>query len=123
MAASLPSVPPLQVNMLAREYCDDCKPKRLKPVILSHAMMPGLLEARWGGETGAQICADGLFTKNAAEHRAEGAALALPGQRAAPPRATPAALPACWASGICCPANTCAPPAPAAVACRRARRR
>lgn len=30
--------------MLAREYCDDCKPKRLKPVILSHPMMPGLLE-------------------------------------------------------------------------------
>jgi hypothetical protein len=33
-----------KVNMLAREYCDDCKPKRLKPVILSHPMMPGLLE-------------------------------------------------------------------------------
>lgn len=33
-----------QVNMLAREFCDDCKPKRLKPVILSHPMMPGLLE-------------------------------------------------------------------------------
>ena len=38
---------PAQVNMLAREYCDDCKPKRLKPVILSHAMMPGLLEVGW----------------------------------------------------------------------------
>ena len=35
-----------KVNMLAREYCDDCKPKRLKPVILSHHMMPGLLEVR-----------------------------------------------------------------------------
>ncbi|KAL4448296.1 hypothetical protein ABPG75_005515 [Micractinium tetrahymenae] len=35
-----------KVNMLAREYCDDCKPKRLKPVILSHAMMPGLLEGQ-----------------------------------------------------------------------------
>ena len=38
-----------KVNMLAREYCDDCKPKRLKPVILSHAMMPGLLEVGGGG--------------------------------------------------------------------------
>ena len=36
--------------MLAREFCDDCKPKRLKPVILSHPMMPGLLEV--GGSTG-----------------------------------------------------------------------
>lgn len=35
-----------KVNMLAREYCDDCRPKRLKPVILSHAMLPGLLEVR-----------------------------------------------------------------------------
>ncbi len=35
-----------KVNMLAREYCDDCRPKRLKPVVLSHAMLPGLLEVR-----------------------------------------------------------------------------
>lgn len=35
-----------KVNMLAREYCDDCKPKRLKPVILSHHMLPGLLEGQ-----------------------------------------------------------------------------
>ncbi|KAI3426357.1 hypothetical protein D9Q98_008729 [Chlorella vulgaris] len=35
-----------KVNMLAREYCDDCRPKRLKPVILSHAMLPGLLEGQ-----------------------------------------------------------------------------
>ncbi|PRW44958.1 tyrosine--tRNA ligase cytoplasmic [Chlorella sorokiniana] len=35
-----------KVNMLAREFCDDCKPKRLKPVILSHPMMPGLLEGQ-----------------------------------------------------------------------------
>lgn len=34
-----------KVNVLAREYCDQCKPKRkLKPVILSHEMMPGLLQ-------------------------------------------------------------------------------
>ena len=30
-----------KVNMLAREYCDDIK-RKLKPVILSHAMLPGL---------------------------------------------------------------------------------
>mmetsp|Transcript_15400 Transcript_15400/g.43068 ORF Transcript_15400/g.43068 Transcript_15400/m.43068 type:complete len:397 (-) Transcript_15400:216-1406(-) len=35
-----------KVNMLAREYCDDCKPKRRKPVILSHRMMPGLLQGQ-----------------------------------------------------------------------------
>jgi tyrosyl-tRNA synthetase len=33
-----------KVNVLAREYCDECRPKRkLKPIILSHHMMPGLL--------------------------------------------------------------------------------
>ena len=37
-----------KVNVLAREYCDQCKPKRkLKPVILSHEMMPGLLQVCW----------------------------------------------------------------------------
>ncbi len=37
-----------KVNMLAREYCDMCQPKRkLKPVILSHPMMPGLLQVRY----------------------------------------------------------------------------
>ena len=36
-----------KVNMLAREYCDDCRPKRkLKPIILSHEMLPGLLQVR-----------------------------------------------------------------------------
>lgn len=36
-----------QVNMLAREYCDLCKPKRkFKPVILSHKMMPGLKQGQ-----------------------------------------------------------------------------
>ena len=36
-----------KVNVLAREYCDVCKPKRkLKPIILSHPMMPGLLVVR-----------------------------------------------------------------------------
>lgn len=36
-----------KVNMLAREYCDLCKPKRkLKPIILSHPMMPGLKEGQ-----------------------------------------------------------------------------
>eukprot|EP00201_Polytomella_parva_P015397 CAMPEP_0175050140 /NCGR_PEP_ID=MMETSP0052_2-20121109/7104_1 /TAXON_ID=51329 ORGANISM="Polytomella parva, Strain SAG 63-3" /NCGR_SAMPLE_ID=MMETSP0052_2 /ASSEMBLY_ACC=CAM_ASM_000194 /LENGTH=382 /DNA_ID=CAMNT_0016314331 /DNA_START=141 /DNA_END=1289 /DNA_ORIENTATION=- len=34
-----------KVNMLAREYCDDIKRKN-KPVILSHRMMPGLLEGQ-----------------------------------------------------------------------------
>lgn len=34
-----------KVNMLAREYCDDIK-RKLKPVILSHRMMPGLLEGQ-----------------------------------------------------------------------------
>ena len=33
-----------KVNMLAREYADDCKPKRRKPIVLSHPMMPGLLQ-------------------------------------------------------------------------------
>lgn len=36
-----------KVNMLAREYCDECSPKRkFKPVILSHRMMPGLLQGQ-----------------------------------------------------------------------------
>jgi len=36
-----------KVNMLAREYCDLCKPKRkFKPVILSHQMMPGLKQGQ-----------------------------------------------------------------------------
>ncbi len=35
-----------KVNMLAREYCETIKPKRFKPVILSHKMMPGLLEGQ-----------------------------------------------------------------------------
>ena len=34
-----------KVNMLAREYCDDVK-RKVKPVVLSHAMMPGLLEGQ-----------------------------------------------------------------------------
>lgn len=33
-----------KVNVLAREYCDDLK-KKIKPIILSHAMLPGLLQA------------------------------------------------------------------------------
>lgn len=33
-----------KVNMLAREYAETLKPKRFKPVILSHRMLPGLLE-------------------------------------------------------------------------------
>lgn len=32
-----------KVNMLAREYCDKVK-RKLKPVILSHEMLPGLLQ-------------------------------------------------------------------------------
>lgn len=36
-----------KVNMLAREYCDDCRPKRkLKPIVLSHEMLPGLLQGQ-----------------------------------------------------------------------------
>lgn len=36
-----------KVNVLAREYCDSTRPKRkLKPIILSHPMMPGLLVVR-----------------------------------------------------------------------------
>ena len=36
-----------KVNMLAREYCDVCKPKRKnKPVILSHHMLSGLLQGQ-----------------------------------------------------------------------------
>ena len=34
-----------KVNVLAREYCDKIK-RKLKPVILSHEMLPGLLEVR-----------------------------------------------------------------------------
>jgi len=34
-----------KVNMLAREYCDDIK-RKLKPVILSHAMLMGLKEGQ-----------------------------------------------------------------------------
>ena len=33
------------MNMLAREYCTATK-RKFKPVILSHAMLPGLLQAR-----------------------------------------------------------------------------
>ncbi|KAK2078212.1 hypothetical protein QBZ16_004080 [Prototheca wickerhamii] len=35
-----------KVNVLAREYADDARPKRIKPVILSHHMMPGLLQGQ-----------------------------------------------------------------------------
>jgi len=35
-----------KVNMLAREYCDDIK-RKLKPIIISHAMLPGLLEVHY----------------------------------------------------------------------------
>lgn len=34
-----------KVNVLAREYCTEIK-RKLKPVILSHAMLPGLLEGQ-----------------------------------------------------------------------------
>ncbi|SBS80445.1 tyrosine--tRNA ligase, putative [Plasmodium ovale] len=34
-----------KVNMLAREYCD-IKKRKKKPIILSHAMLPGLLEGQ-----------------------------------------------------------------------------
>ena len=34
-----------KVNVLAREYCTKIK-RELKPVILSHEMLPGLLEVR-----------------------------------------------------------------------------
>lgn len=37
----------LKVNMLAREYCDQAKPKiKFKPIILSHHMMPGLKQGQ-----------------------------------------------------------------------------
>ena len=46
-----------KVNMLAREYCDDCRPKRkLKPIILSHEMLPGLLQVRPGREDALHSC-------------------------------------------------------------------
>mmetsp|Transcript_17041 Transcript_17041/g.43509 ORF Transcript_17041/g.43509 Transcript_17041/m.43509 type:complete len:360 (+) Transcript_17041:58-1137(+) len=36
-----------KVNMLAREYCETCKPKRkYKPIILSHHMLSGLKEGQ-----------------------------------------------------------------------------
>lgn len=36
-----------KVNMLAREYCDQAKPKiKNKPIILSHRMMPGLKQGQ-----------------------------------------------------------------------------
>jgi len=36
-----------KVNMLAREYCDDVKPKiKNKPIIISHHMMPGLKQGQ-----------------------------------------------------------------------------
>jgi len=43
------------VNMLAREYCTATK-RKFKPVILSHAMLPGLLQARhaWRGTAAGQ---------------------------------------------------------------------
>lgn len=34
-----------KVNVLAREYCDEIK-RKLKPVILSHEMLPGLLQGQ-----------------------------------------------------------------------------
>ena len=34
-----------KVNMLAREYCDATK-RKLKPVIVSHSMLPGLKEGQ-----------------------------------------------------------------------------
>lgn len=34
-----------KVNMLAREYCAATK-RKFKPVILSHGMLPGLLQVR-----------------------------------------------------------------------------
>ena len=34
-----------KVNMLAREYCDTIK-RKLKPVIISHGMLPGLQEVK-----------------------------------------------------------------------------
>ena len=34
-----------KVNMLAREYCDLTK-RKLKPIIVSHAMLPGLKEGQ-----------------------------------------------------------------------------
>ena len=46
-----------KVNMLAREYCDDCRPKRkLKPIILSHEMLPGLLQVRPGRGDALHSC-------------------------------------------------------------------
>lgn len=49
------------MNVLAREYADEARPKRIKPVILSHPMMPGLLqvwkEARcWRRGKGCYCC-------------------------------------------------------------------
>lgn len=35
-----------KVNMLAREYADEARPKRRKPIILSHPMLPGLLQGQ-----------------------------------------------------------------------------
>lgn len=35
-----------KVNVLAREYADAARPKRQKPVVLSHPMMPGLLQGQ-----------------------------------------------------------------------------
>jgi hypothetical protein len=44
-AATKENSGPVQVNMLAREYCDDIK-RKMKPIVLSHRMMPGLLEGQ-----------------------------------------------------------------------------
>ena len=41
-----------KVNMLAREYCAATK-RKFKPVILSHGMLPGLLQVRHAAETAA----------------------------------------------------------------------
>ncbi|KDD75145.1 class I (W and Y) tRNA synthetase [Helicosporidium sp. ATCC 50920] len=35
-----------KVNVLAREYAEAARPKRQKPVVLSHPMMPGLLQGQ-----------------------------------------------------------------------------
>jgi tyrosyl-tRNA synthetase len=35
-----------KVNMLAREYADEARPKRRKPIVLSHPMLPGLLQGQ-----------------------------------------------------------------------------
>ena len=81
--------------MLAREYCAATK-RKFKPVILSHGMLPGLLQVRHATHTFVNCC---LLPSSAMEHCSSAVAACIGSRRHRRPVQLCFAdvVPDCWA--------------------------